>query len=82
VASSSSPDGAAANSKKNARWRTIVPEDTFYLPLRFPGPVLEKLWAFNFRVTFPERTTHLITPEAYHSLEQLPELIDTGKASF
>jgi hypothetical protein len=44
--------------------------------------VLEKLWAFNFRVTFPERTTHLITPEAYHSLEQLPELIDTGMTSF
>jgi hypothetical protein len=44
----------------------------------FQGPVLEKLWVFNFRVTFPERTSHLITPEAYHSLEQLPELIDTG----
>jgi hypothetical protein len=42
------------------------------------GPVLEKLWVFNFRVTFPERTTHLITPTAYHGLEKLPELVDTG----
>lgn len=41
AASSSSSSSTAAPTtdvafKKSARWRTIVPEDTFYLPLRFP----------------------------------------------
>jgi len=76
--SSSSSSPSAKEKQATTQWRAVLPEDKFYLPLRFPGPVLEKLWVFEFRVTFPERTTHLTIPPAYHALDKLPEILDMG----
>jgi hypothetical protein len=36
---------AAKVSKKDSRWRTVVPEDTFYLPLRFPVRTPGSSWS-------------------------------------
>ncbi|KAL6072821.1 Hydrolase TatD [Balamuthia mandrillaris] len=58
----------------------LSPEDKLALPLRFPGPVLQKQWTVDLRVTFVERPSHLSTPSAYLSdgCTALPELIDAG----